>query len=166
MFVDETGRRARWAHAGLRGVFLLCLFGVGAVVVSLLGGVPLPGLTDPVQLPSDEPAHARSHQPNAAELPTPRAAKSMTPRSRLLATTSPGAGLTRSTPQPTAAASPTASPSGQRATPVASTSNPATTSPGSTARATTHRHTPTPANTRSVKATHTNPAHPAPTLTR
>ena len=39
---------------------VLCLGALALLVVSLLNGVPLPGLTRPVPLPSSEPAHARN----------------------------------------------------------------------------------------------------------
>jgi hypothetical protein len=59
VFVDDTGRRARRAQRLYRTVAVLCVGALALLVVSLLNGVPLPGLTQPVPLPSNEPAHAR-----------------------------------------------------------------------------------------------------------
>jgi hypothetical protein len=54
VFFDETGRRTHLANSALRSATVTLLAGVAAVVVSLLSGVPMPGVTPPVQLPSNE----------------------------------------------------------------------------------------------------------------
>ena len=71
VFVDESGRRALWARIGLRGAVLVCLAGLVVLAVSVLGGVGLPGLLDPVALPSGEPAHPRAS--DGVALPAGRA---------------------------------------------------------------------------------------------
>ncbi len=101
VFTDESGRRTRLAATAVRSTTVGVLGIVGAVVVGLLSGVPLPGVTPPVHLPSNEPARAE-----------PPATPSVTPARSIDATTpvaasgsptnAPGAPVT---PTPTAPAS-------------------------------------------------------------
>jgi hypothetical protein len=66
VFVDDSGTRLRATRIALSAVAGLLAAGVLLFTVSVLGGVPMPGLDDPVSLPSGEPAHS----PGRA-LPTP-----------------------------------------------------------------------------------------------
>jgi hypothetical protein len=168
VFVDESGRRARLAHAALRGLFGLCLVGLGLVVVSLLGGVPLPGLSAPVTLPSDEPAHSRTVPPQAADRAGVDPSRSKTsdgPRpAGVDVSESASSTLSASSTAPVSAGAAAttgraaATPSGQPVTP--STSTALTTVP---------RRTPTPSpskSDRTPKATRANTVHPTSTRSR
>ncbi len=101
VFTDESGRRTRLAATAVRSTTVGVLGIVGAVVVGLLSGVPLPGVTPPVHLPSNEPARA---EPPATPSVTP--ARSIDATTPLAAsgspTNAPGAPVT---PTPTAPAS-------------------------------------------------------------
>jgi len=68
VFVDDTGRRARRSQLAYRAFVLLGLAALALFVVSVLGGVPLPGLSRPVPLPSNEPAHPRGQAAGSSEL--------------------------------------------------------------------------------------------------
>jgi hypothetical protein len=62
VFVDATGRRVRFARAGLRAAAGLVALVLVAVVFSVTSGVRLPVLTPPVALPSQErPPKAPAH---------------------------------------------------------------------------------------------------------
>lgn len=54
IFADGAGRRTRTTANLVRTAAATLLFGVGALVVSLLADVPLPGIVAPVPLPSNE----------------------------------------------------------------------------------------------------------------
>lgn len=69
VFVDGTGRRARWTQRALRVLVIAAAAVIALVLVSVVGGVPLPGLTHPVTLPSNEPAHDRGDPVGLAEGP-------------------------------------------------------------------------------------------------
>jgi hypothetical protein len=101
VFTDESGRRTRLAATAVRSITVGVLGIVGAVVVGLLSGVPLPGVTPPVHLPSNEPARAEPPATPSATAArstdaTPSVAASGSP------TNAPGAPVT---PTPTAPAS-------------------------------------------------------------
>ena len=65
VFFDETGRRTRLATTAVRSATVALLGTVAAVIVTLVSGVPLPGVTPPVQLPSNErPLRHAEHQPS------------------------------------------------------------------------------------------------------
>jgi hypothetical protein len=105
VFVDDSGRRARLTRLMLRAVTGVLVIGVIAVLVSFVGGVPMPGVNPPVGLPGGEPAHPRTHG-----VPTPtatlrRPATSPTGRSGTPATASDVA-----TPTSTVASARSASP--------------------------------------------------------
>src|SRR6266540_2180491 len=99
VFTDESGRRTRLAATAVRSTTVGVLGIVGAVVVGLLSGVPLPGVTPPVHLPSNEPARA---EPPATPSATPaRSTDATTPAAASGSpTNAPGAPVT---PTPTAA---------------------------------------------------------------
>jgi len=101
VFTDESGRRTRLAATAVRSTTVGVLGIVGAVVVGLLSGVPLPGVTPPVHLPSNEPARA---EPPATPSATPaRSTDATTPLAASGSpTNAPGAPVT---PTPTAPAS-------------------------------------------------------------
>ncbi len=63
VFFDETGRRTRLASVALRSTTVALLGSVAVVVISLVSGVPMPGITPPVQLPRNERPgrHAQPH---------------------------------------------------------------------------------------------------------
>jgi len=138
VFTDESGRRTRLAATAVRSTTVGVLGIVGAVVVGLLSGVPLPGVTPPVHLPSNEPARA---EPPATPSVTP--ARSIDATTPLAAsgspTNAPGAPVT---PTPTAAPASTPSTStqpgngnGQSSTSTPTTANhghPPATPPGRT----------------------------------
>jgi hypothetical protein len=54
VFVDATGRRVKGARVAIRALTALLLILVAVTVVSLTGGVPMPGLTRPVTVPVGE----------------------------------------------------------------------------------------------------------------
>jgi hypothetical protein len=69
VFVDGSGRRVRWTQRVIRLFVVGVLALVALVLISVLGGVPLPGLTHPVPLPSNEPAGDRGAPLALAEGP-------------------------------------------------------------------------------------------------
>jgi hypothetical protein len=173
VFVDESGRRARWAHAALRGLFALCLVGLGLVVVSLLGGVPLPGLSAPVTLPSDEPAHSRTVPPQAADRVGVDPSRSKTSDGPRLAGVDVSASASSTSPASStapvsagAAATTGGGSTGRRTTPAAAAtpSRP----PVTPSTSTLPRQTPTPRPSKSdrPKATRANTVHPTSTRSR
>ena len=101
VFTDESGRRTRLAATAVRSTTVGVLGIVGAVVVGLLSGVPLPGVTPPVHLPSNEPARA---EPPATPSATPARSTDVTTPAAASGspTNAPGAPVT---PTPTAPAS-------------------------------------------------------------
>jgi hypothetical protein len=54
VFVDASGRRVKAARVAVRAMTALLLILVAVTVVSLIGGVPMPGLTRPVTVPVGE----------------------------------------------------------------------------------------------------------------
>ena len=54
VFVDASGRRVKAARVAVRALAALLLILVAATVVSLVGGVPMPGLTRPASAPVGE----------------------------------------------------------------------------------------------------------------
>lgn len=73
IFVDESGRRTRLARLMVRAIAAVLFLGVTALVVSLFGGVPLPGIDAPVALPSGERAHPKTHGLPTLSRPVPGA---------------------------------------------------------------------------------------------
>jgi hypothetical protein len=127
VFTDESGRRTRLAATAVRSTTVGVLGIVGAVVVGLLSGVPLPGVTPPVHLPSNEPVRA---EPPATPSATPaRSTDVTTPVAASGSpTNAPGAPVTPTPTAPTSSASTSAQPgNGNRQS---STSTPTTTNHG------------------------------------
>lgn len=60
VFVDLTGRRVKCTRVAVRALTALLLILVAVTVASLIGGVPMPGLTRPVTVPVGETP--RPHQ--------------------------------------------------------------------------------------------------------
>jgi len=127
VFTDESGRRTRLAATAVRSTTVGVLGIVGAVVVGLLSGVPLPGVTPPVHLPSNEPVRA---EPPATPSATPaRSTDVTTPVAASGSpTNAPGAPVTPTPTAPTSSASTSAQPgNGNRQS---STSTPTTNNHG------------------------------------
>lgn len=54
VFADQSGQRTRMTSLVVRSLTVLVVGGMVALVVTLLSGVPLPGLTAPARAPSGE----------------------------------------------------------------------------------------------------------------
>ena len=116
VFADATGDRTRALRIGVRTAAAALVAVTVLVLVSLLNGVPMPGFTRPVRLPSQHPAGQLENQHTGAG-PTQQGALAA---SSSPAVPAPGADPT-STPQPTSpAALPTATLAQAATTPRAS----------------------------------------------
>jgi hypothetical protein len=162
VFVDPTGRRARVTHLLLRVGLVLCVGGLALLVTSLLGGVPLPGLTAPVRLPSNEPAHSRAAQPTPAVAGAP-ARRSASATGAGTPGSSPTGGGGTAAARTSNGAAPRSSTAAPPTVSRVTSSTTAPTAPTSTGVArgapsgqgSLHRHTPTPHSTRTPHATRT-----------
>jgi hypothetical protein len=126
VFADATGDRTRALRIGIRTTAAVLVVAAAAVLISLLSGVPMPGFTRPVRLPTQHPAA----QPVAQHTST-----GATPQGALAVSTSPAA------PTVPAHAAATPSPTSQSSVP-SSTPAPAPTTPTPTptSSATGHTH--------------------------
>jgi len=127
VFTDESGRRTRLAATAVRSTTVGVLGIVGAVVVGLLSGVPLPGVTPPVHLPSNEPARA---EPPATPSATPARSTDVTTPAAASGspTNAPGAPVTPTPTVPASSQSTSAQPGNGNQQ--SSTSTPTTTNHG------------------------------------
>lgn len=153
VFVDATGRRVKTARVAVRALTALLLILVAATVLSLVGGVPLPGLTRPAPPPAGE--SLRPQRGTAGEgsttAPVPRSDVSQPPQ----AAVDPGnrspvtVGRDAATAVPSAAPKPpTPRPAEQARTESSGPATPATATVSPTPTSTPHKPSvrPTPAN--------------------
>jgi hypothetical protein len=148
IFVDDSGRRSAWVGVLLRLVGAALVIALAAAVLSLLGGVSLPGLSERVALPSNEPAHAgRLERPDRLLV-----ASNRTPPPVPSSTSAPRASRTASSSAPTR-------PGVRRSSAVRATPHPSTTTSSAPTPTTTHgRPTTLPTPTRSPSRTpHSHP---------
>lgn len=108
VFVDVTGHRVRAARVAVQGMTGLLLLLVAVTVVSLVGGVPLPGLLRPITTPAGQspPPQQKPDQPNVSVAGLQRGAVAPPSQAAVAPVAgSPGAALA---PVVTAAATPPA----------------------------------------------------------
>lgn len=101
VFVDATGRRVRATPVAVRGMTALLALLLGVTVLSLFGGVPMPGLTSPVKLPAGE--SSRTHDDLDITNPDSAAPGTSIDVALLGGTASPPSSQSASPPSPTAA---------------------------------------------------------------
>jgi hypothetical protein len=73
VFADATGSRTRALRIGIRTAAAALVAGTVLVLITLLSGVPMPGFTRPVRLPTTQPAAQQGNHRTSA-VPTPQAA--------------------------------------------------------------------------------------------
>lgn len=107
VFVDETGRRAAVVGIAMRIAAVLLVGTIGVLMLSVVGKVPLPGISPPAALPSAE--HALPRQPRHTTPPASRA--STTPTSTVPQPSTPAATAQPAVASPHSTAAPSAAPS-------------------------------------------------------
>ncbi len=152
VFVDPSGRRARWVRVLARIAVAVGAVLAGLMVVSVFGGVPMPGLTAPVVLHSDERAHPADRQPPVAD-------SAISQPGRVNPSEPSGAATTASAPKPPPATQVRSTPSATSTAPVipvGSASSSTAPVPASTPTPNPHSsrstsHSPNPRSSRSAR---------------
>lgn len=115
VFADATGARTRALRIGIRTAAAALVAGAVLVLITLISGVPMPGFTRPVRLPTTQPAAQQANHRTSA-VPPSQAALAVS--SSAAAQTAPTHAAATPVPQSSRAAP--ATPASAPATPSAS----------------------------------------------